>query len=36
MKYNIIEEKEGCKDIVLHGFDYKISEEDQGGRFQEG
>ena len=31
VKDNIIDEKEGYKDIGLRGFDYKLFEEEEGG-----
>ena len=36
MKDNIIEEKDQYKAIELHGFCYKLFEEEEGGGFQEG
>ena len=32
MKDHTIDEKEGYKDIGLCGFDYKLFEEEEGGR----
>ena len=31
MKDHIIDEKEDYKDIGLHGFEYKLFEEEKGG-----
>ena len=31
MKDHIIDQNEDYKDIGLHGFDYKLFEEDEGG-----
>ena len=36
MKDHVIDEKEDCKEIGLHGIDYKLFEEEEGGREQEG
>ena len=36
MKDHIIDEKEDYKDIGLHGFDFKLFEEEEGGRTREG
>ena len=35
MKYHIIDEKDQYKAIGIRGFDYKLSEEDAGGRTRE-
>ena len=34
MKDNIVEEKEDYNAIGLRGFDYKLFEEEEGGRFE--
>ena len=36
VKDHIIDEKEDYKYIGLHGFDYKLSEEEEGGGTREG
>ena len=36
LKDHIIDEKEDYKDIGLRGFDYKLFEEEEGGRTREG
>ena len=36
VKYHIIDEKEDYKDIGIHGFDYKILEEEEGRGIIEG
>ena len=36
VKYHIIDEKKDYKDIGLHGFDYKLFEEEEGGGNRKG
>ena len=36
VQYHIINEKEKCEAIGLHGFDYKLFEEEEGGSNREG